>query len=167
MSHSLPGQRHQTSLPCLRGGLLRWLLFQIRPRPRERLGSWPCQSVWRLLRAESRVRRYTQFIMSDVTMCAYFPLSPILTFGGSQLRKDILFFRRATEGGAGRRRRWNSCQESWRSSHKHHRGCSHCYWHPTWWVLPKARPKNEPYVMEIHDPVNMSKWSRRPLVADI
>lgn len=45
MSHSLPGQRHQTSLPCLRGGLLRWLLFPISARPRERLGSRPRQGV--------------------------------------------------------------------------------------------------------------------------
>lgn len=45
MSHSLPGQRHQTSLPCLRGGLLRWLLFPICARPRERLGSRPRQGV--------------------------------------------------------------------------------------------------------------------------
>lgn len=32
---------------------------------------------------------------------------------------------------------------------------------------PKTRPINEPYVMEIHDPVNTSKRRRRPLVADI
>ena len=76
--------------------------------------------------------------------------NPILTFGKTCSRKDI-FLCRATEGRSGRRRRWNPRQEGWRSSHQHHRGCSHCYWHPTWWVLPKTKPFNEPYVMEKHE----------------